>query len=96
MGITLTVLVIGALLVAARAALKGFQEEIRKSSNLVQPDPILDPVFLPAEDGPSRANSEGHSVHHGDTGCNVAHHTECDIGGHGSFDGGHGGFGGHH
>jgi hypothetical protein len=95
MGIVLTVVVIVALLIVARAALKDYEAEVRRSPKTVHPDSSLY-TLLPPEDSSSGTIPHGHAGHHADFGCADAHHSGCDIGGHGGFDGGHGGYGGHH
>jgi hypothetical protein len=96
MGIGLTVVVIIALLVVARAVLTGYESEARKNPHASGAEDPFEPMLFPPDGTGSTVPSDSHTVHSSDTGCADTHHVGCDPEIHGGFDGGHGGFGGHH
>jgi hypothetical protein len=96
MGIGLTVVVIIALLVVARAVLRGYESEARKNPDSSGAEDPFEPMLFPPNGTGSTVTSDSHTVHTSDTGCGDTHHLGCDPEIQGGFDGGHGGFGGHH
>ena len=94
MGIAITIVVVVALLIAARSAIKSYRVEVSKGSPL--PNSSIDAMIF-SDDEPSTSDSpHSHGGHHFDPGCVDSHHSGCEVGGHDSFDAGHGDFGGHH